>query len=204
MAVGWDQVGPLAGTSAAIATQNVIPAGRGSPISHLDEHGNQTVMVAGGCTVGMESTDGQFLCAGSQFGSQSGRSRPLFAQRTVRCCGLCPRRLRPGIQRRFHQMPTSSRSARLVAKPLAIGSISKAGRPPSSLTTSTPQDGWTRTTSWATRATSTPRLLGWHKSLSDLAPHRLLDRHRFSPFRARSSGWSRADGRVQQRKSPGK
>jgi hypothetical protein len=64
MVVGWDDLGPVAGTAVAIATQNLMPAGWLSPVYSLDLAGNTGSRLAGDCTAAMEAPGGRFLCAG--------------------------------------------------------------------------------------------------------------------------------------------
>jgi hypothetical protein len=63
MVLGWDTVGPYAGTAVATATQNVTPQGWDSPVFHIDMSGSTTDQLGGpGCYAEFLS-GGAVLCA---------------------------------------------------------------------------------------------------------------------------------------------
>jgi hypothetical protein len=85
MVVGWDQHGPIAGTSVPTATQNPLPEGWLSPLYHLDMSGNTTDRLGGSnCTVALVAEGGAVLCAGSAFEGRAAQVRtesggPLYS-----------------------------------------------------------------------------------------------------------------------------
>jgi hypothetical protein len=65
--LGWDSVGPLAGTGVIEATQNAGPAGWDSPVYHVDLQGNRKDQLGGVGCYAQTAVENAVLCSSGPY-----------------------------------------------------------------------------------------------------------------------------------------